>query len=121
MNCFQAGLHVDGRPRLTPLPAAGVAVAVHAVCPVGHLKSAFGGFQKDTAVALIEEVNASIKCFTMQGVELVVPRSLIKLTFPVLVKYNHSHTAKSLSFRYRACVMDNANAFQYEFCVDGFN
>ena len=113
-------MSIADRSRVLPLPLPGAKCAVHAVCPVGHLKSAFGTHTENTALALIEEEGANTICYTMAGARISVPRSLIAVTFPVLVKYSHSLSSKILSFRFRPCVMDNANAFQYDFSVAGF-
>ena len=60
-------------------------------------------------------------CYTMTGQKATFRTCQIAVTFPVLAKYSHNVTSKSLSFRFRPCIMDNANAFQKEFSVDGYN
>ena len=105
---------------MLPLPLPGVECAVHAVCPVGHLKSAFGAHAENTALALIEEEGPSMVCYTMEGARVTVPRSLIAITFPVVMKYSHSLCSKTLSIRFRPCIMNNANAFQCDFSVAGY-
>ena len=109
------------RPRLVPTPPPNKECAVHAVCPVGHLKAAAGAFPANTPLALMSEGGGNTVCYTMTGQKATFRTCQIAVTFPVLAKYSHNVTSKSLSFRFRPCIMDNANAFQKEFSADGYN
>jgi len=114
----EAGLYVDGRPRLVPLPGDDEQEAVNAICPSGHLKIACGGFAKNTAVAIMSESAQFFNCHALSAdVGFRCRKSSVGVSYPVLVTYNTGNS--TISIRYRLCTFASSRAFNTNFSVLG--
>lgn len=116
---MQAGLYVRDRPRLVPLPDATEQEAINAICPSGHLKVACGGFNKNTAVAIMSESGKYFHCHALSAdVGFRALKSQVGVSYPVLVTYNTGNSA--ISIRYRLCTFNTSRAFDTDFSVLGY-
>ena len=104
---------------MVPLPQDGRAAACHAICPVGHLKSAVGAVAANTAVAIMKARNKKfwVRTTSTPYKFFEVARSRVGVSYPIVISYNAA--TKNLCVRYRSCLYNNADAFQHEFSVLG--